>query len=436
MNRYNIFLFLCLLCGTASAQIIDPKKAAERKATDRTNSRIDQSIDKGLDKVEEGIGSLFKKKSKKQNEEQTPAGQSSSGTTQEEQRSNEQAVGGAKSTSPGASSFSSFSKFDFIPGEKVIAYEDFAQDAIGDFPAKWNTDGSGEVVTVSGKEGKWLKFTNEGLFYPEFVEVLDENCTVEFEMGTSEAHKVLARMYFVDSKTYANPLRYGSVNLVEVYFDPAGSTEIVCRDQDWEVKVSNAKNNVAWLIPNSPFVKISVWRQKTRLRVYMNETKVWDIPRAFEAGIPYRLLFGTDTKFQDNRELFITNLRVAKGQPDTRSKLITEGKFVTTGILFDINSDKIKGESYGVLQEIANVMKENPTVKIRISGHTDSDGDEKSNLALSQKRALAIKNALNKDFGVEAGRMETDGFGESKPIDNNTTALGKANNRRAEFTKL
>ena len=436
MKRSNLFLLLCLLCGTASAQIIDPKKAAERKAADRTNSRIDQSIDKGLDKVEEGIGSLFKKKPKKQNEEQTQTGESSSGSSQEEQRVNEQPSDRGASTSSGASSFSSFSKFDFIPGEKVIAFEDFSQDAIGDFPAKWNTNGSGEVVTIGGKEGKWLKFTNEGFFYPEFVNVLDENCTIEFEMGSSEAQKVLALMYFVDSKTFPNPLRHGSTNLVEVYFDPAVRTEIVCRDKESEVKLSNRRDNVGWLTPANSFVKISVWRQKTRLRVYMNEMKVWDVPRAFEPGVPYRLLFGTDTKYQEDRALFMSNLRVAKGQPDTRSKLIAEGKFVTNGILFDVNSDRIKGESYGVLQEIATVMKENPTVKIRISGHTDSDGDDKSNLALSQKRAIAIKNALSKDFGVEAGRMETDGFGESKPIDSNTTGQGKANNRRAEFTKL
>ena len=432
MKRSILFLLPCLLSSIANAQIIDPQKAAERKATDRTNSRIDQSIDKGLDKVEEGIGSLFKKKSKKQKEEEPQTRHASEG----QQQSQEKSKGDLRSGPSAAGSFSSYSKFDFIPGEKVIAFEDFSQDAIGDFPGNWNTDGSGEVVTISGKEGKWLKFTNEGHFYPEFGDVLDENCTVEFEMGTSEAQKVHARMYFVDTKTYPNPLRYGSSNLVEVYFDPEGSTGIVCRDNAWEVKIGNNKDNIAWLMPESPFVKISVWRQKSRLRIYMNETKVWDVPRAFETSVPYKLLFGTDTRFQDNTALFIRNLRVAKGQPDTRNKLITEGKFVTNGILFDVSSDRIKGESYGVLKEIATVIKENPSVRIRISGHTDSDGDEKTNLMLSQKRSLAIKNALIKDFGIDAHRIETDGFGENKPIDNNNTAQGKANNRRAEFTRL
>ena len=242
--------------------------------------------------------------------------------------------------------------------------------------------------------------------------------------------------FFVDSKTYPNILRYGSSNLVELYFDPAGTTEVVCRDHAWETKVVNKKENSSWVIPENPFVKISIWRQKTRLRVYMNATKVWDVPRALEPDVPYRVLFSTDIRFLDDRELFITNMRVAKGQPDTRNKLLTEGKFVTNGILFDVNSDKIKAESYGVLKEMGQVLIENPAVKVRISGHTDSDGEERANLLLSQRRAAAVKDALSKDFGIDAARMETNGFGEGKPIDNNSTAAGKANNRRVEFTKL
>ncbi|CAG5006185.1 Peptidoglycan-associated lipoprotein [Dyadobacter sp. CECT 9275] len=434
MKRVHILLALCLTGSSVAAQIIDPKKTAERKATDRANSRVDQTIDKGFDKVEEGIGSLFKKKPKKEEKTERAADQTSGKAEPSEGLDSEKKP--SKDTGTTSASFTSYSKFDFVPGEKVIALEDFGQDAIGDFPAKWNTDGAGEVVKISGKEGQWLKITGEGSFYPEFLGVMDENCTVEFEMGTSEAHQVLARMFFVDSKTYPNILRYGSSNLVELYFDPAGATEVVCRDQAWETKVANKKENSAWITPENPFVKISVWRQKTRLRVYMNETKVWDVPRAFEPNIPYRVLFSTDTRFLDDRELFITNMRVAKGLPDTRSKLLTEGKFVTNGILFDVNSDRIKAESYGVLKEMAQVLKENPAVRVRISGHTDSDGDPKANLVLSQQRALAVKETLSKDFGIDAARMETNGFGEEKPLDNNATAAGKANNRRVEFTKL
>src|SRR5690242_17641103 len=71
-------------------------------------------------------------------------------------------------------SFQTFSKFDFVPGEKIVALEDFSQDALGDFPSKWNTDASGEVVTIAGQTGRWLKLTKAGFFTPEYITTLPE----------------------------------------------------------------------------------------------------------------------------------------------------------------------------------------------------------------------------------------------------------------------
>jgi outer membrane protein OmpA-like peptidoglycan-associated protein len=71
-----------------------------------------------------------------------------------------------------------------------------------------------------------------------------------------------------------------------------------------------------------------------------------------------------------------------------------------------------------------------------IVGHTDADGNDESNLDLSKRRAASVKASLAKEFGINEIRMETDGKGESEPIDNNTTSAGKANNRRVEFIKL
>ena len=138
----------------------------------------------------------------------------------------------------------------------------------------------------------------------------------------------------------------------------------------------------------------------------------------------------------DGVNYYLTNLRLAVGAPDTRNKLLTEGKWVTHGILFDVNSATIKSESYGTLKEIAGVLKENTDVKVKIIGHTDADGDDKSNMDLSKRRAASVKEFLSKEFSIDESRMETDGMGESKPVDKNTTPAGKANNRRVEFIKI
>jgi outer membrane protein OmpA-like peptidoglycan-associated protein len=119
-----------------------------------------------------------------------------------------------------------------------------------------------------------------------------------------------------------------------------------------------------------------------------------------------------------------------------RNKLLTEGKLVSYGIYFDVNSDKLKPESSGTINEIATILKENPTVKIKIVGHTDSDGDDKANLDLSKRRAVSVKNALVKNFNIDAVRIETDGKGESEPVAPNDNGTNKALNRRVEFIKL
>ena len=80
-------------------------------------------------------------------------------------------------------------------------------------------------------------------------------------------------------------------------------------------------------------------------------------------------------------------------------------------------------------------MKANTTVKIKIVGHTDSDGDDTKNMALSKKRATAVKTKMV-NLGIAQSRMTIDGKGESQPAADNTSPEGKAQNRRVEFIKI
>ena len=92
----------------------------------------------------------------------------------------------------------------------------------------------------------------------------------------------------------------------------------------------------------------------------------------------------------------------------------------------------IQASSYAVLDQLAEYLIRKKTLKIRVEGHTDSDGSEASNLTLSQNRAIAVKAYLEKK-GVPATLIVTSGFGEEKPIADNATADGKAQNRRTEI---
>lgn len=173
--------------------------------------------------------------------------------------------------------------------------------------------------------------------------------------------------------------------------------------------------------------------------MWINGEKIYDIPQAIPPVTAFNRLALeiTNSNYEDEQVgVYLSNIRIAEGAADVRNKLITEGKWSTNGILFDVASDKIKPESAGVLKEIATVLKENAAVKVKIVGHTDSDGDDAKNIDLSKRRAAAVKAALEKEHGIDAARMQTDGLGETKPIVPNTTKEGKSQNRRVEFIKL
>ncbi|MCC5932395.1 MAG: OmpA family protein [Cyclobacteriaceae bacterium] len=406
-----------------------------RNAKESTNRRVEQrsnqGVERGLDKAEEGIEDVFRKKEAGVSDPELAQPELENNDTQKSVNVSREEAG-----KKADEKIRAYSKFDFVPGEKVIFYDDYAADDIGDFPVNWNTNGSGEVVGLNNKEGKWLKMSGEGLFYPENLGVLPENVTIEFEIGTTEENQVQTQFHFIDSKISSNLLRYEYANIVEIMINALGGFYISCRDGESAVKLDNNKSQGQYYLPDKPFVNVSIWRQGTRLRMYLNEEKIIDLPRAFEKGIDYRMAISTTTHFLENREAYLGPLRVASGNPDTRSKLITEGKLSTTGIRFDSGSDKIKPESYGVLKEIANVLKENPGIKVKIIGHTDSDGAAASNLDLSRRRADAVKNALVSDFGIISESMTTDGKGQNEPVAANTSPEGKAQNRRVEFIKL
>ncbi len=345
----------------------------------------------------------------------------------------------------GNSSIKAYSKYDFVPGEKVIGFEDFSTGNIGDFPAGWNTNGAAEIVTIEKKTGRWLMITKPGVFVPEFINKLPDDFTFEFDLlhgspfigGNSVALSFsLTQLQNTDqpqSWTMAN-------NRFTLMFFPGntgsatGSSSSERRKNGTgEAAVSNETKQLG--DQNNP-VHISIWRQKERVRVYFNEEKVWDVPKALTPDAELNSLIFFLQYAEPTSVYYLGNLRLAIGAPDTRNKFLKENKWVTHGILFDVNSANIKPESYGSMKEIANVLKENADLKVKIVGHTDADGKDADNLDLSKRRAAAVKVALAKEFGIDESRMETDGKGESQPIDKNDTPAGKANNRRVEFIKL
>jgi outer membrane protein OmpA-like peptidoglycan-associated protein len=112
----------------------------------------------------------------------------------------------------------------------------------------------------------------------------------------------------------------------------------------------------------------------------------------------------------------------------------SSGRARLYGILFDTDSAAIRSESFGTLDEVAKLLAAEPSWKLTIEGHTDSTGTAAHNQTLSEQRARSVRDYLVA-HGVDAGRLATAGFGQSKPVADNDTELGRARNRRVELVR-
>jgi OOP family OmpA-OmpF porin len=439
ISIYTISLFLTfLLVGPISAQI-DVKGKIRDKVLQRADQHVDEGIDKGLDAAEEGVKDAATEDENKGNEEQgnkEVEKNNDTGTKKPTSNSGQQVSqnAGSQENTP-APGLSTYSKYDFIPGDKIFFYEDFTQDAVGDFPALWNTDGSGEVISTNLYPGNWFKMKPGGVFMPEITIPFNENFTFECDLIFKDVPTSSSSEGFDINLIAASPEWKIGDNFSDgctINLNGANAWAGSWKDGIEFFSSAQQKYDIADMTIK---IRVSVWVQKQRMRLYINEVKVLDLPRLLPPGLTYNKLEFVSSSYEGNNSL-MTNVRIAYGAPDTRNKFMTEGKLVTHGILFDINSDKIKPESYGTLKDIAAILKENATVKVKIIGHTDSDGDDAKNLDLSKRRSVSVKNELSKSFGIEASRIETDGKGETQPIAPNDSPSNKAQNRRVEFIKL
>ncbi len=178
-SLFRIFVVLALVSLTINAEgqiKVDLKKKLEQQVNRRLNQKADQAISKTLDAVEDSIADDMKKDDNKNG---NATGQNS-GTAQSQGKSGQNA--GEQSGGQQETALQSYSKYDFIPGEKVIFFDDFSQDAVGDFPALWNTNGSAEVVTTNLYPGQWMKFVMNQCVWTDELLKLPENYTIEYDI--------------------------------------------------------------------------------------------------------------------------------------------------------------------------------------------------------------------------------------------------------------
>ncbi len=439
VNKVVIAAMVAVLFGVvpaAQAQSILRKikdraaQAATQKVLNETEKAVSKGVDKAIESATEG--------GKTEESDGQPA-------------ASEPAVSGSDTTDNPTAAIQAFSKYDFVPGDSVLYANDFSGEAIGELPIGWNSNGSSVIVSLGGIPGQWLRMAQRTVVLTDNEKPFGPDFTVEFDMVLQ-----------YDFKGWLPPsfqfglLASGSESATSNKFlsDPKG-------DKSFYMEVSplaDAGNIVLESYEkysryfNSPPTRnqsvrqwygkvshVAIQGQKERLRIWVDGEKLYDVPKGIpKAGEFNQLYFqlGSSPYNDEQIGVYFGNVKIARGLPDTRHKLVEEGKFSTTGILFDTGSATVKPESAGVLKAIAAVLTQHADIRVRIIGHTDAVGDDKANLELSEHRAAAVREMLRTEYQIDGNRLETGGKGEAEPVADNQTAAGRAQNRRVEFIKL
>ncbi|MFO7852052.1 MAG: OmpA family protein [Bacteroidota bacterium] len=407
---FTIIITVFLLSTVdADCQVkINLKKKINREANRRANEKTEKGVKKGFDELEKGIKGLFTKDDT---------------TAQQQQAGNQGAASqaGAQGAATSEETLTlNWSKYDFVPGDKIIFEDNLTGEENGEFPSRWDLfRGNSEVAVFGGDNVIMMRDGHPGIIpyvkNPE-QDYLPDVFTIEMDLyhpggGWFE-------IYLYDRKNQEDP-------------SSTGWSYLKIEENNYALGNAKSKHPDESLHNKARWFHVSIAYTSGKLKAYMDETRLINIPHLdFN---PTGLTLYT-YHANDNNLFLVKNVRIAEGGVKYYDRFLQDGKIVANGIRFDVGKASLRPESMGVINEIYTMLSEHPDVNVSIEGHTDSDGDNDMNQKLSEDRAETVMNQLV-SMGISADRLTSKGFGETKPINTNTTPEGKAENRRVEFVR-
>ena len=300
---------------------------------------------------------------------------------------------------------------DFVPGDKVIFLDSLKYEQLGEFPSKWDlTYGSVEIMEMDGQSV--IGFVQSG---STIIPLMDEK-------------SYLPEIFTIE---------------LDIYFHNMGNEAYTVGFDNRKMNVNARIDGIKYSGPllRSPELKpeqgwrhLSISFNKRAYKVYLDGKRLVNIPNIKTPPKSFSISALSHNSAKD-RYALAKNIRLAEGGVPLYKRLMTDGKFVTSDILFETNKATLKPESMSTIKQVIDLMEKHPELKLSIEGHTDSDGTDAYNQKLSEERAAAVKQAIT-ERGIEGSRLGVKGFGESKPLDQSNTEIAKAKNRRVEFVLL
>ena len=423
-------LVLVAVGGTTEVNAQSFLKKLGKKVENAAKNAIERNAER---KTEEAVDKVFEGdfgKGKKDKDKQNNNGNNNADAVYDNGNATAQ-------TQPqkGQSLEMTYAKSDFVPGDEIIFEDLLVGEKLGEFPSMWDLkEGNAEVVNVGGENA--IHMGKETLIMPYMKEkdYLPQEFTIEFDLYVpceksrgGNDNIGMNNRYNIDllnasgNKVFTAFWYNGWINLGE----PKGI------EWSWQNGGDESTGKAEVLFNQSNFNHIAISFNKRALKFYVNGTRICNIPRC---DAPTRFqIFSYEGEEQDER--FIKNVRIAKGAVPLYDRMMSDGKFITYGITFDVGKATIKPESMGEINRIVQLMTENPDLKFSVEGHTDNTGKEASNQTLSEQRSQAIVAKLV-ELGIAQDRLTAVGKGQNSPIADNNTDEGRAKNRRVEFVKM
>ncbi|WP_394750267.1 OmpA family protein [Spongiimicrobium salis] len=395
--------FLTMGFQTAEAQIWKKiKKKAEKRVAEKADKKINEVLNPNKKEEEQ------KKK--------------------EESKKTKPVTNGKEAKVTDGASEEIWRNYKFIPGEKVIFYDDLLTEEVGEFPSRWDlVKGGAEVARFNGEKViiGTAKYSNRVI--PLFKEknYLSDEFTVEFDIYVDHVSKENNNSW-ADYNLYLTADRYDAGSNPDVSFNLRHAVT------NGHVESYNFQIEKTPLGPLNAWHHLALSYHKGKFKMYYDDKRIINLPKLTIVPDIIAIDFDGHTDTDEPVQVAIKNIRIAHGGGQMYKRILADGKYSTQGILFDTAKATLKPESYGIITKLTDMMTDNKDWRFEIVGHTDTDGETAVNLALSKKRAEAVKQALINN-GIQEERLSTDGKGESEPLNANSTPEEKANNRRVEF---
>jgi len=447
-----LFLFtaaLVLMPASADAQGIGSR--LRDRVRDRVERGTDEAMDRLLNRLEKAVRCRIGDEtciSKAEEEGKDvvltdangrvlPADQQPEGSPAADPRAHQQ--GAAQPSTQARPGEGAWANFDFVPGERVLFADDFAAERVGNFPRRLEMiSGNSQVVEWQGK--RWLSVASsdaDAKFAIPLPEVLPQKFTVEMD--------ITIPWWGVQIYPAAELLEPGtSGERASGYVKLTGTEVGVIRANSGQGSIQNPDRALGETLFGEGTSGVS---RPLRMRLevdgdyaklYLDQVRVANIPNA-AIGRGNKLFFEFDAIGADENgritPVLLSNISINAGGRDLYDALMADGRVVTQGIYFDVNSDRIRPESTATLKQIGDMLRAHGELKLAIEGHTDNTGTAAANEVLSQKRAAAIVAYLATTFGIDSARLTPLGLGSSRPAATNDTPEGRQANRRVELVK-